>query len=43
MDDALLDERLLAVGPDFEVGNDMIMHQLVGPSSCTTMLQIFGG
>jgi len=43
MDDALLDKRLLAVGPDFEVENDRITHQQVGPNSRATMSYIFGG
>ena len=43
MDDALLDRRLLAVGPDFEVDNDRITHQQVGPNSRATMSRIFGG
>lgn len=43
MDDALRDKRLLAVGPDFEVDNDRITHQQVGPNSRATMSQIFGG
>jgi len=43
MDDTLLDRRLLAVGPDFEVENDRITHQQVGPNSRATMSHIFGG
>ena len=43
MDDALRDKRFLAVGPDFEVDNDRIAHQQVGPNSRATMSQIFGG
>ena len=43
MDDTLLDKRLLAVGPDFEVENDRITHQQVGPNSRATMSYIFGG
>ena len=43
MDDALLDRRLLAVGPDLEVDNDRIVHQQVGPNSRATMSHIFGG
>jgi len=43
MDDILLDRRLLAVGPDFEVDNDRITHQQVGPNSRASMSQIFGG
>jgi hypothetical protein len=43
MDDTLLDKRLLAVGPDFEVDNDRITHQHVGPNSRATMSRIFGG
>ena len=43
MDDTLLDSRLLAVGPDFEVDNDRITHQQVGPNSRATMSYIFGG
>jgi len=43
MDDVLLDRRLLAVGPDFEVDNDRITHQQVGPNSRATMSYIFGG
>jgi len=43
MDDTLLDKRLLAVGPDFEVDNDRITHHQVGPNSRATMSRIFGG
>jgi len=43
MDYALLDKRLLAVGPDFQVENDRITHQQVGPNSRATMSYIFGG
>ena len=43
MDDALRDKRLLAVGPDFEVNNDRITHQQIGPNSRATMSHIFGG
>jgi len=43
MDDTLLDKRLLAVGPDFQVENDRITHQQVGPNSRATMSYIFGG
>ena len=43
MDDALLDKRLLAVGPDFQVDNNRITHQQVGPNSRATMSYIFGG
>jgi hypothetical protein len=43
MDDALLDRRLLAVGPDFEVDLDRITHQQVGPISRAIMSDIFGG
>ncbi|KAF9645825.1 hypothetical protein BDM02DRAFT_399723 [Thelephora ganbajun] len=43
MDDVLLDKRLLAVGPDFEVDNDRITHHQVGPNSRATMSRIFGG
>ena len=43
MGGALLDKRLLAVGPDFEVENDRITHQHVGPNSRATMSRIFGG
>lgn len=43
LDDALLDRRLLAVGPDLEVDNDRITHQHVGPNSRKTMSKIFGG
>ena len=43
MDGALLDRRLADVGPDFEVDNDRITHQQVGPNSRSTMSHIFGG
>lgn len=43
MDGTLLDKRLLAVGPDFEVDNDRITHHQAGPNSRATMSQIFGG
>ncbi|KAF9789763.1 hypothetical protein BJ322DRAFT_555503 [Thelephora terrestris] len=43
MDNALLDKRLLAVGPDFEVDNDRIRHQHVGLISRATMSRVFGG
>ena len=43
MDETLLDRRLAAVGPDFEVDNDRITHQQVGPNSRATMSYIFGG
>ena len=43
MDSALLDRRLLAVGPDLQVENDRITHQQVGPISRATMSDIFGG
>lgn len=43
MDDALLDRRLSAVGPNIEVDNDRITHQHVGPNSRATMSLIFGG
>lgn len=43
MDDTLLNKRLSAVGPDFEVENDRITHQQVGPISRAAMSDIFGG
>ena len=43
MDETLLDKRLSAVGPDFEVDNDRITHPYVGPNSRATMSHIFGG
>jgi len=43
MNDSLRDKRLLVVGPDFEVDNDKITHQQVGPNSRATMSRIFGG
>lgn len=43
MDDVLLDRRLLAVGPDFEVDNNRITHQQVGPISRLAISNIFGG
>lgn len=43
MDGVLLDRRLLAVGPDFEVDNNRVTHQQVGPISRATMSDIFGG
>ena len=43
MDDTLLDKRLMEVGPDFQVENDRITHQQVGPNSRATMSHIFGG
>lgn len=43
MDEALLDRRMLAVAPDFEVDGDRITHQQVGPNSRATMSYIFGG
>ena len=43
MDEVLRDKRLLAVGPDFEVDNDRITHQHIGPNSRGTMSRIFGG
>ena len=41
--DSLLDKRLSAVGPDFEVDNDRITHQHVGLNTRATMSYIFGG
>ena len=43
MDDALLNKRLVAAGPNFDVENDRITHQQAGPNSRATMSHIFGG
>ena len=43
LDDTLLNKRLVEVGPDFQVDNDRITHQQVGPNSRLTMSHIFGG
>ena len=43
LDNGLLDRRLSAVEPDFEVDNDRITHQQAGPISRASMSDIFGG
>ena len=43
MNDALLDRRLLEVGPNFQVDNNRITHQQVGPIYRATLSDIFGG
>jgi len=43
MGDALLDRRLSTLGSNFQIDNDRITHQRVGPNSRATMSYIFGG